>query len=176
MSAATDGYAKIYLWTVAAGRLLATLAAENLHNASSSSAQNLDSLAFSPDSTALACGTATGIVRVWDAATGRSISALSVNGGDPPVAAGRPVTTLAFSPGGRMLVTAGSTEGTLGVWDVASGRNLAALTTVPGGGVASAAFTPGGTLHVATTSNNPVDHRIEIWSTGKTLAAMPPRS
>ena len=75
-----------------------------------------------------------------------------------------------------MLVTAGSTEGTLGVWDVASGRNLAALTTVPGGGVASAAFTPGGTLHVATTSNNPVDHRIGIWSTGKTLAAMPPRS
>ena len=69
MSAATDGYGKIYLWTVAGGRLLATLAAENLHNASSSSAQNLDSLAFSPDSTAPACGTATGIVRVRDAAT-----------------------------------------------------------------------------------------------------------
>lgn len=47
-----------------------------------------------------------------------------------------------------MLVTAGSTEGTLGVWDVASGRNLAALTTVPGGGATSAASTPGGTLLV----------------------------
>lgn len=178
--AATDGYGKIYLWSVTGSRLLATLIAENLYNSAWNSipippGKNIGSLTFSPDSTAVACGTYTGIVRVWDVATGRSVSAFSVNGDDPSGAAAQPVTTLAFSPDGRMLVTAGSTDGTLGLWDVASGRNLATL-TVPGEDVTSAAFTPAGTLLVATTSSNPKDSSVEIWTTGKIPAALLPRS
>jgi WD40 repeat protein len=174
--AATDGAEKIYLWGVPSARSLATLTAENQYNNSWNPADpntsNIDSLTFSPDSTVVACGTYAGIVRVWDVATGRSISAFSVDGDDPSGAVARPVTTLVFSPDGHMLVTADSTDGTLGVWDVASGRDLATL-SVPGGDVASAAFTPAGTLLVATTNNNnPADDRIEIWTTGKSLAAL----
>jgi WD40 repeat protein len=180
MIAATDGYGKIYLWDVAGGRLLTTFIAERLYNNAWSQglplpSRDIGSLAFSPDSTTVACGTSSGIVRVWDVATRRSVSAFSVNGSDPSGAAAQPITTLLFSPDGRKLVTAGKTDGTLGVWDVASGRNLATL-SVPGADVVSAALTPAGTLLVATTSNNPADDAIEIWTTGKILAAILSRS
>lgn len=180
MIAATDGYGKIYLWAVPGGHLLATLIAERLYNNVWSPgfplpSHDIGSLTFSPDSTTVACGTSSGIIRVWDVFTRRSISVFSVNGSDPSGAAAHPVTTLVFSPDGRMLVTGGNTDGTLGVWDVASGRHLATL-SLPGEDVASAAFTPAGTLLVATTSNNPADHQIEIWTTGKSLAAILSRS
>jgi WD40 repeat protein len=180
--AAADGYGKVYLWSTADFRRLATLTTEKLYNnrwAPDDDAAFLDrgSLTFSPEGKTLASGTTSGIIHIWDVASRRTISEFSVNGNSPSVAPARPVITLLFSPGGHMLVTADNSDGVLSVWDVNSGRNLATL-TVADGDVTSAAFTPAGTLLVATTSSNPADHSIELWATAKSLTALltpPPR-
>jgi WD40 repeat protein len=85
-----------------------------------------------------------GTARVWDTATGRCLRTVSghANG----------VECVAFSPDGRLLVTADlGRDGTVRVWDTATGRRLhtiAGYTDVAGHTymVISAAFSPDGRL------------------------------
>jgi WD40 repeat protein len=68
-------------------------------------------LHFSPDSTSiLAVGRKLGSARLWDAATGQPQGRYLEH----------PVSALAFSPDGKMIVLAGA--GGMQVWDVATGR------------------------------------------------------
>jgi WD40 repeat protein len=174
--AVSDVLGRIHLINVPGKRLTMALTAEKIYNTGynlnglSLSTLDIDSVTFSPDSKRIACGSESGIVRVWDVATGRNVSAFNVNGSASGSAAARPVKTLVFSPDGKMLVTADNADSTLAVWDVASGRKVTTLTAGTGN-VASAAFARDGTLIVATTSDSASGHRIEIWATGQSLAA-----
>ena len=67
-------------------------------------------MALSQDGKTLAAGSADGIVRVWDVATHRQITALTGPGGA--------VNSAAFSPDGTTLAT-GSADHTVRLWDVA---------------------------------------------------------
>ena len=72
-------------------------------------------LAFSPDGRSLASADDSGLVRVWDAQTGKPRVELSSENGP----------AVAFSPDGKALATAGAFGGMsprVRLWDVATGE------------------------------------------------------
>jgi len=71
------------------------------------------SLAFSPDSTLIASGSADETIRVWDATTGAAI-------GEPLRGHTHAVSSLAFLPDGSQLVS-GSWDNTIRLWNTTSG-------------------------------------------------------
>ena len=172
--AVSDDLGMIHLVSVPGRRLAAVLTAERIYNNESMMngifSREIDSVTFSPDSKRVACGTESGIIRVWDVATGRNVSIFNVSGGTPGGTDARPVKTLVFSPDGKTLIASDNVDSTLAVWDVASGRQVATLNAGTGN-VSSAAFTADGKLIVATTSNSSSGDRIEIWATASRLGA-----
>jgi WD40 repeat protein/predicted Ser/Thr protein kinase len=90
-------------------------------------------IAFSPQGSWLA--TAGPEVRVWDAATGGLLRTLGTHKTGSAI--------VAFSADGRLLASAGLTDGLLYVWDVATGRRLASLPGNPGL-LCGLAFSPDG--------------------------------
>lgn len=77
--------------------------------------------AFSPDGTTVAGASWSGVVPVWDVATGKRIRTISVgmNGTRPARA-----YYVEFSPNGKLVLTAAEGN-TVSVWDMASGREVA---------------------------------------------------
>ncbi len=74
------------------------------------------SVAFSPDSTFLASGSADGTIVLWDVAHQTPI-------GQPLVGHTGPIYSVAFSPDGKILAT-GSEDNTIILWDVSKRRPL----------------------------------------------------
>src|SRR5262249_44707641 len=107
------------------------------------------SVAFSPDSRRVASASDDHTARVWDAATGAELRALTGHAG--------PVHSVAFSPDGRRLATA-SYDHTARVWDAATGAELLSLRghTSP---VWSVAFSPDG-RRLATASH---EKTARVW-------------
>ncbi len=75
----------------------------------------VNSVAFSPDGTTLASGSADTTVRLWDVASGQEAQILT--GHDAPVLA------VGFDADGKALISAGE-DGTVKVWDAATGGEL----------------------------------------------------
>ncbi len=69
-------------------------------------------LAWSPDGRCLASGSNTKIIEIWDATSGRVLSAFAGSANF--------VRTLAFSPDGRSLASGGSDDGTIKIWSLAA--------------------------------------------------------
>jgi WD40 repeat protein/serine/threonine protein kinase len=95
------------------------------------STRGITAIAFSPDGATLAMASDDGMVRLLDAATGRSL-------GDPLVH-GSAVLVVTFGPGGRWLLT-GSRDGHARLWDLA--RRTLAITLPHSGEVRCVAFRP----------------------------------
>ncbi len=72
-------------------------------------------IAFSPSGRWLASGSSDGMVRIWDAATGKEQHALRGHG--------REVYSVVFSPDGKVLAS-GSNDHTIRLWDPVSGEPL----------------------------------------------------
>jgi WD40 repeat protein len=84
------------------------------------SGNTVSSVALSPDGQRVAGASTDGVVRVWDAQTGRLRSTIQTGG---------PLRAVAYSPNGRLLAWGGedhSGAGTLGVLDLATGRKRVA--------------------------------------------------
>ncbi|NDJ17778.1 AAA-like domain-containing protein [Myxacorys almedinensis] len=122
----------------------------------------ITAIAFSPDSKLLAIATVDMThlnqpiedritAHIWEVATGKRIASLN---------RGNSVTSLAFSPDGRLIVTA-SADGTAHVWETASGTPVGQLMEHKGA-ILDVAFSADGTV-VATAS---LDKTAAIWEIG----------
>jgi WD40 repeat protein/transcriptional regulator with XRE-family HTH domain len=127
----------------------------------------MNAIAYSPDHTLLAAGSADGTVRLWNVARPGAPVALAT-----PLVAPAPgsVTSVAFSPDGRTLV-AGTTGATVTDWDIAGpGRpaRLAVLRIMPAGTVSSVAFSPDGQVLAAA-----ADGVVFLWNVSDPLHIPP---
>ena len=144
---ASGSFRDVRLWNIATGETIATPEAYS----------QVWSIAFSPDGTILAYADWSR-VRLWDVATRHDIGVLQ---GHTSI-----ISSIAFSPDGTILAS-GSWDGTIKLWDVARGRNIA---TFEHQGVSSVAFSPDGAM-LASGSN---DATVKLWNmpTGETIATI----
>lgn len=123
---AAGGGNTIRLWDVEAGTVQSELETE---------ISDIASIAFSPDGTRLVYGGADSTAWVWDMADDHH-ALLEGHA--------QAVFALAFSTDGRLIVS--GDQGTVRLWDAATGENLVALASPAGEAVNSVAFSPDGTL------------------------------
>lgn len=102
-------------------------------------AEEIKSVAFSPNGQKLASGSQDGTVRVWDTASGVHLQTIDHQCG---------VQSIAFSPLGQKLAS-GSQDG-LRIWDVASGS---LIQTFEGSDIKSLAFSPDGQVLASSCDN-----------------------
>lgn len=117
----------------------------------------IQALAFSPDSRLLATSSADMSIRIWNPANGEEIQLLSGHvAGDGWL---KQIDGLAFHPNGKVLVSGGA-EGLIKIWDPESGKCLRDLQGHESW-VKSIAFSPNGD-HLASVS---CDETVVLWET-----------
>jgi RNA polymerase sigma factor (sigma-70 family) len=123
-------------------------------------------LTFSPDGKTLSSAGESGVVRLWEVATGKEVLQLKGHQGM--------VRSVAFSPDGKMLASSGA-DATVRLWDVVTGKELHQLPGSHGDetrefGVA-VAFSPKGHLLASVRE----DRTVCFWdpATGKEMRRLP---
>jgi WD40 repeat protein len=135
----TSENSTIKIWDAQTGQEVATLEWPG--------AVKIACLVYSPDGQHLVAGSPAGVIRWWNAATGREEHTLRGHTGQ--------VTRLAFAPNGQRLASA-SLDGTVKLWDTAIGQEVMSLTRP--GNFTSIAFDAAGT-HLAAVGRGD----IRIW-------------
>ena len=159
VSGTRDG--EIQMWDVATGEALVAFAEPKPTDRKN--LESISALAFSPDRALLAAGTRDR-VHLWEVDTADklfSVNAEHTRGGRPTNSAAAP---LVFSPDGAVLVN-GLNIGTIQLWDVKTGDQIAALDEHTQE-VSSLAFSPDGTMLVSTAT----DGTILLWDWNEVLA------
>ena len=110
---------------------------------------SIRSVTFSPDGKLLATGDSDGVVRLWEASSGREI--LTCNGHT------NVVQSVAFSPDGKILAS-GSYENTIKLWNVKTGECLKVLQGHTES-VMSVTFNPDGNI----LASGSFDRTIRLW-------------
>ena len=124
---------------------------ERLLAASAEAPGRIRSLAFSPDGTTLASGSADGKIRLWEVETGRFLSSFSAHDGL--------VLALAFSTQNKNVLASGGSDTLVRLWDVDSERVLSVLRGHTDS-VDTVAFSGDGELLVS----GGRDRHIQLWN------------
>ena len=116
--------------------------------------KELFKVAFSPDGKILAGTgidpvdrTRAGVVKFYDVETGRLINTLTATQRTKWSESPKRVSSIAFSPDGRLLASGSADDGTIKLWDVETGQNLTTFTEKPepNSSMLCVAFSPDGT-------------------------------
>jgi WD40 repeat protein len=103
-------------------------------------AQDVRSLAFSPDGKTLAAGSENGTIRLWNLAARKAVVTLDLEHGIP--------TCVAFSPGGTVLAAINDEDEKITLWDGANGNSKRTLRDLhedrEDSSILSIAFSPDG--------------------------------
>ncbi len=148
---ASAGYDRtIKLWDAETGRVIRTVAVD----------KPVEVVAFHPDGTQLASSNGN-LITLWDAATGQAIRTFTAHT--------RGVYRLAFSPDAKLLASS-ATDGTLRIWDVATGLPRFTLQDHRESWFSGIAFSPDGKTLFSGGGGEP---SIRFWdvSTGKPARA-----
>jgi DNA-binding SARP family transcriptional activator/WD40 repeat protein len=138
LAAALLGNGVAYVWRLASRRVAYIVIIDDEVNRG-------DAVAFSPDGKLLATGGGSGLVRFWDAETGKQV------GGSLLASAGQ-VLSVAFDPKGKLLVTAG-TDGATRLWDVRERTPVGPPLPIIRNLSAESTFTPSGDRIVTVYAN-----------------------
>jgi WD40 repeat protein len=129
-------------------------------------------LAFSPDGKLLAASNENGTVWLWDIAAKHLVSQISTGNvistgfsAEGENTGSRQAEDLAFSPSGKVLATTAS-NGTIRLWDIASGKPVGPPLVSPGGAVQQLAFSPDGKTLAASSAN------ASIWLWDSTTSSL----
>lgn len=87
-------------------------------------AHTAKALAFSPDGKLLATMNGGGVVKLWDTATGENLRPLDTQADEPAIYLKPDVESVAFGPGGKILVSGGGSGDIVKVWDVTTGQEV----------------------------------------------------
>ena len=100
--------------------------------------KGLFEVAFSPDGKMLAGTgintvdrTRAGVIKFYDVATGRLINTLTATQRTKSNESSKRVSSIAFSPDGQLLASGSADDGTIKLWDVETGQNIATFTEKP---------------------------------------------
>jgi serine/threonine protein kinase len=140
--AISDDIGNVYIWDTTSHALLATITVSVSNTEQGNAGGTADSLAWSPDGSTLAVGTADGHVVLYDMATYHLRTRFAVPH------AGTGVSALAYAPGGVILAV-GTTAGTATLWDTRTATRTATLSgpgSASGYPVKSLAFSPASRL------------------------------
>ena len=123
----------VHLWDPATGKELRRMTAD----------QEVMHMAFAPDGKSLAVSTNSGMeVLHWQPTTGKEVRRFRAHA---PLVERSDFSSLAFSPGGKVLAWGGR-DGTLHFWDVASSKEIGNATLGRQSWILTVAFSPDGKL------------------------------
>jgi WD40 repeat protein len=119
---------------------------------------------FSPNGDSVATSASDGLIRLWDLGSNAITTTIHAF---PPNSQNSPTSSVAFNPNGSLVAGVANWEPFGGIWDTASGEQVARL----GGGITSARFSPDGDFVI--TGGDDGSARIWDPATGESLAVLP---
>jgi NACHT domain- and WD repeat-containing protein len=152
-----DGSRIVAVGELACGKIWETVSEKEIASFTSNG-MYLSQCAFAPDGKQIVTTGFNKHVEFWDVGSGDKISSHPILG-ERPAWGGPPHPYCSFSPVGKWVVSPGTDDATISIWDAKTGAEIMALTHQPGWAVRACSFSPDGKCLVSAGE----DKTLKIW-------------